>query len=247
MLRLMRRGWAVNQPTLAPTPSLTRLAVINEGIANFVAGTLGQGLRPISIAGDCCAAIGVVTGLQRAGLKPRVLWLDAHGDFNTPETSPSGFLAGMALAMLVGRGELTLPSRLGADTVNESDVVLCDARDLDPLERTALQSSRVLHLPSVDRLDTVDFGADPVYVHFDCDILDPGEAPAMLYPTPGGPRLIALQTALRRVALRARIVAVSLTTWALDRDESGETERAVNQALEAALGEPAQAPVRSKT
>ena len=163
LLRLSRKGWKLNQPTLAPTPALSRLAITNDAIAAFVEDTVRHSFRAVSVAGDCCAAIGVVAGLQRAGLKPRVLWLDAHGDFNTPETSPSGFLAGMALAMLVGRGDLELPSRLRVETLDERVVVLTDARDLDPLEREALESSLVSHVASVEQLDQVDFGADPLY------------------------------------------------------------------------------------
>lgn len=245
LLRLARRGWKLNQPTLAPTPMLSRLAVTNDAIAAFVEESVGDGFRPVSIAGDCCAAIGVVAGLQRAGLRPRILWLDAHGDFNTPETSPSGYLAGMALAMLAGRGDQALPERLRIRPIAEKDVVLCDARDLDPGERAALAASEVRRV-TVDQLDAVDFGSGPLYVHFDCDILDPAEAPAMQFPTPGGPALAALQAALRRVAERANIVAVSLTTWAIDQDDTGETERAVNGTMDVLLSQAQQAKAKQK-
>ncbi|OFV92204.1 MAG: hypothetical protein A3J75_03605 [Acidobacteria bacterium RBG_16_68_9] len=216
---------------------LRRLAALSEAIAAFTERSLRQGQRPVSIAGDCCAVVGVITGLQRAGTQPHLLWLDAHGDFNTPDTSPSGFIGGMPLAMLVGRGEQTILVQLGTRPLDEAAVVLCDARDLDPLERQALASSRVVHLGSTERLEAFDFGSDPVHVHIDADILNPRDAPAMLYPAGGGPGVAALETVLRRVTGRSRVISVSLTTWALDRDPTGATEEAVWRVLQAALSD----------
>jgi arginase len=213
-----------------------RLAAVSEQIAAFTEQSVREGHRPVSVAGDCCAVIGVITGLQRAGHRPRLVWLDAHGDFNTPETSPSGFVGGMPLAMLVGRGDQAVLERLGTRPLDEPAVVLCDGRDLDPLEREALQASRVRHLSSVEQLDELDFGQDPVHLHIDGDILNPLEAPAMLYPAAGGPGAAALEAILRRATARWRVVSVSLTTWALDRDTTGDTEEAVWCLLRAAVG-----------
>lgn len=233
--RLARQDWTVNEPALPAGGSLERLAAVGEPIAAFTERTLRRGDRPVSVAGDCCAVIGVIAGLQRAGVEPRLLWLDAHGDFNTPSTSPSGFVGGMPLAMLVGRGEQTVLEHLGARPLDDAAVVLCDGRDLDPLERDALRSSRVRHLSSVEQLAGLDFGSDAVHVHLDGDILNPLEAPAMLYPTAGGPGVATLEGILRRATARWRVVSVSLTTWALDRDPTGATEEAVWRVFQAAL------------
>jgi arginase len=235
--RLAREDWDLNQPSLPDGTVLSRLAALSKAIAVFTEGSLRRGQRPVSIAGDCCAVIGVITGLQRAGMQPHLLWLDAHGDFNTPETSPSGFIGGMPLAMLVGRGEQTILGCLGTLPLDEAAVVLCDARDLDPREREALASSRVVHLDSTERLEAFDFGSDPVHVHIDADILNPLNAPAMLYPAAGGPGVAALEAVLRRMTARWRVVSVSLTTWALDRDPTGATEEAVWRVFQAALSD----------
>jgi arginase len=69
----------------------------------------------VSIAGDCVATMGVLAGLHDAGITPTLIWFDAHGDFNTWETTPSGFLGGMPLAMIVGRGEQTMPHGWAGD------------------------------------------------------------------------------------------------------------------------------------
>lgn len=235
-LRLLARpDWELNVPTLPDGAVLNRLAALSEPIALFTERSVRQGHRPVSIAGDCCAVIGVITGLQRAGLQPRLLWLDAHGDFNTPGTSPSGFVGGMPLAMLVGRGDQTILDCLRTSPLDETAVVLCDARDLDQGEREALASSRVEHLMSLARLDAFDFGPQPVHVHIDADIINPLEAPAMLYPAPGGPGVDALEAVLRHLTHRCRVVSVSLTTWAVDRDSTGTTEERVWRVLAAAL------------
>lgn len=235
--RLARKDWTLNRPNLPDNTVLGRLATVGEAIAVFTERSVRQGDRPVSIAGDCCAVIGVMTGLQRAGMQPHLVWLDAHGDFNTPDTSPSGFVGGMPLAMLVGRGEQMILERLGTRPLDESAVVLCDARDLDPREREALASSRVVHLASTERLDAFDFGSNPLHVHIDADILNLSDAPAMLYPAAGGPGAVALEGTLRRLTARCRVVSVSLTTWALDRDPTGATEEAVWRVLQSAISD----------
>ena len=212
-----------------------RLAAVNEPIAAFTERSVREGDRPVSIAGDCCAVIGVITGLQRAGVQPRLLWLDAHGDFNTPATSPSGFVGGMPLAMLAGRGDQAILEQLRTRPLEDTSIVLCDGRDLDPLERDALSSSRVVRV-ELDQLSACDFGSDPVHVHVDSDILNPEDAAAVLYPAAGGPRPPALEAAMRDFAARTRVVSISLTTWALDRDSTQATEQSVWRVLRATLG-----------
>src|SRR5512136_997268 len=98
------------------------MSVLHQPLAEFTAQTVLHGDRPVSLAGDCCTPLGVLAGLQQAGLVPVLLWLDAHGDFNTWETTPSGFLGGMPLAMLVGRGDQTMAQAVGLRPLPESRV-----------------------------------------------------------------------------------------------------------------------------
>src|SRR5207245_625703 len=130
--RLAAPDWHLNSPVLAEGDLMGRLAAVGHGLAEFVASSGRDGVRDVIVAGGCWVAIAVLAGLQRAGVDPVLVWLDAHGDFNTWETTPSGFPGGMPLAMIVGRGEQTLTSALGLRTLMETDVVLSDARDLDP-------------------------------------------------------------------------------------------------------------------
>lgn len=198
-----------------------RMAGLYQPFRDAVAGAAGRGKRPVSIAGDCCTSLAVFAGLQKAGLNPNLIWFDAHGDFNTWETTPSGFLGGMPLAMLVGRGEQTLPQSVGLRTVPEADVLLTDARDLDPGERLAVEASNVKVLRDPAALLGAPLPDGPLYVHFDSDILDPSEAPAMSYLAPGGPSSETLRQVFQRLAASGQIAAVSLSAWNPKMDEDG--------------------------
>jgi arginase len=95
---------------------------------------------PMIMAGDCTACVGAMKGLEAQS--PHVLWYDAHGDYNTPETSPSGFLGGMPLAAMVGRGSQWMLEGVKMTPIAEERVVLIDARDLDPEEAQLVRESK---------------------------------------------------------------------------------------------------------
>jgi arginase len=233
---LARAGWEINQPSL-PGGSIQRcLSALHEPLAQWVAKTLAHGERPVSIAGDCCSTIGVMAGLQRAGLDPVFVWLDAHGDFNTWETTLSGFLGGMPLAMIVGRGEQTMAQAVGLVPFAENRVILSDARDLDPAEKQALAGSAVHHLPDTRALLQDPLIAQPLYVHLDVDIVNPDDAPAMSYRAEGGPSAAELRDVLRALAGMGRIAAVSMATWNPKLDQDGRSQAACLELLRCLTG-----------
>jgi arginase len=194
------------------------LATLHRPIAAFVETCARDGVLPVSIAGDCAASLPVMAGLQAAGLEPVLVWLDAHGDFNTAETSPGGFLGGMPLAMMVGRGDLAIGRNAGLAPVAERDVWLIDARDLDPHERVALANAQI------NRLDMAGLAGlrltRPVHLHIDNDVVDAAQVPANNFPVPGGPSLDSTIAACTRFAAANDIRALSFSGWngALDRD-----------------------------
>lgn len=220
---LLMPGWQVNRPALSPGEMQTRLVTLFKPLAAFVAETLEQGNRPVSVAGDCCTALGVLAGLQQAAVTPTLIWFDAHGDFNTWETTPSGFLGGMPLAMAVGLGEQTMLDGLGLRPFSPANVILTDARDLDPGERTLVETSGITHLPDITALLDYPLPAGPLYIHFDTDITDPAEVPAMNYPAPGGPSSETVRRVFRHLADTGNVVAVSLSSWNPDLDENGRS------------------------
>ena len=189
----------------------------------------------MSLAGDCCAAIPVTAALQKKGLNPTIVWIDAHGDFNTPETSPSQFLGGMPLAMLTGRGPQEMCDRFGLWPVHDKNVWLIDARDLDPLEKIAVETSGIRRtgVKGLEDLHIYDHLEKPIHLHLDIDVLDSAEAPAMNYPVPGGPNVDDLAEACRMFCEINRIAAISVSGWCGALDEDGRSREATRRVLEA--------------
>lgn len=160
--------------------------------------TLERDEVSIFLGGDHSISIGTVSAMDAHGGNVGVIWVDAHGDFNTPEITPSGNVHGMALATLLGHGprELTDIGREGAK-LRPADVVILGARDIDLRERVALRESGVLVITmreidemgmaaaarqALDRLG----GLSKIHVSLDMDSLDPMEAPGVGTPVPGG-------------------------------------------------------------
>jgi arginase len=198
---------------LADEPGWAPLVPLYASVADAVAEVVASGGRPAVVCGDCTIALGVVAGLQRAGLEPGVVWFDAHGDVQTMETTTSGFLGGMPLRVLVGYRPELIAEPLGLRAIAEDRVVLVDARDLDPPEQEYLLRSPMRRLALTDLSpDTLPPG--PLYLHVDLDIVDPGELPQVRYPAPGGPSLAAVLEAATMLVRTGTVVGVCVAcTW----------------------------------
>ena len=208
------------EPAELITPELpageiwSRLAVLYTAVARAV--TLGRADdgRPVVVAsGDCLTALGTVAGLQAAGTDPAVVWFDAHGDVQTPETTSSGYLAGMALRLLTGYRPELIASRLGLKPVPEDRIVLVGARDLDPPEVTYLDQTSIRRCQVTD-LPVVELPHGPLYVHVDLDVIDGAQLPGVRYPTPGGPDAGQVADALGLLLGTGRVAAVGIAcSW----------------------------------
>jgi arginase len=154
--------------------------------------------RPLVLGGCCCAHIGAVEGLATRHGRTAVVWIDAHGDLNTPESSPSGNEWGMALRMLIDGG-----------AVAPADVALVGSRNLDPPEDAYVaEVGLILGSEGVERaLD----GAAAVYVAIDADGLDPGEGVAAFMPEPAGLTLSDAEALLLRIAAAKPIAGAGFT------------------------------------
>ncbi|WP_219414550.1 arginase family protein [Pseudonocardia nigra] len=199
-------------PALPAGSPWQRMAALYAEVADAVAADVTAGRVPVVVSGDCTTSLGVVTGLQRAGVAPSVVWFDAHGDVQTPETSASGYLGGVPLRQLVGGAERSAPDHLGLRPLAESDVVLVDARDLDPPEADYLATSAIRRC-GVDEVAAA-LPDGPLYLHVDVDVVDPQDLPGLLFPAPGGPPLAGVAAAVRSVLATGSVVAVGLAcTW----------------------------------
>ena len=188
----------------------------------FTAGSF-----PVIVGGDCSIAITTLPTVVRHVPEARIVWLDAHGDFNTPDTTPSGFLGGMGLSAACGKWDAGLVD----DVVDPARVTLCGVRDLDPGERVALELAGV---PGVARPSEVAelVRGHPVYVHLDLDVLDPGIFPAQ-FPVDHGLSRAGLRTLLAEVARAATVVGAEITAFEAPEDPE-ERERLAEMVADAA-------------
>jgi arginase len=232
---LIKPDWQINEPVLPAGKLQSRMSVYLEPLADYVSKAALNQERPISIAGDCLSAIAVLAGLQRAGINPLLIWFDAHGDFNTWETTPSGFLGGMPLAMIVGKGDQTLPASVGLKTLSENKAILTDARDLDPGERDLIENSKLTHFANVETLLNFHFPESPIYVHFDTDVVNAKESPGQNYLAQGGPTVDTLMAVFNHLARTGKVIAVSLSSWNPDLDQDRKSEKVSMALLQALL------------
>ncbi len=234
LAEVVPEGAVVNGPHAIPDRSATSMARVHRPIATFTRDTLKAGDRPISVAGDCCASIPVLAGIRATGIEPVLVWIDAHADFNTPETSQSQFLGGMPLAMIVGRGPQWMCESVDLKPIAEDRVWLIDGRDLDPLERAALDASAVRRTGMAE-LKTLKIEA-PVHLHLDIDVVDSSEAPGSNYPVAGGPSVAETVTACSAFAAENDLIAISISGWTGPLDLEGRTKDACAAILEALIG-----------
>ncbi|MEM8791868.1 MAG: arginase family protein [Pseudomonadota bacterium] len=225
---------AVENAHVIADRSAESLGKVHRPIRDFVRDQMREGARPVSLAGDCCAAIPVLAGLRAAGTEPALIWIDAHGDFNTPETSPSQFLGGMPLAMMAGRGPQWMCEEVGLAPFPEERIWLVDGRDLDPLEREAVDASGLHHI-DIEGLAELKIDG-PVYVHLDVDVLSADEVAAFNYPVPGGPSVAVTVAGCRRFAAANDIVALSVSGWTGRLDGDGRTGAACKELIRTLLG-----------
>ena len=167
---------------------------------------LGGGGFPILLASDCTIAMAALPVLVRREPATRVVWLDAHGDFNTPDTTASGFLGGMCLAAACGRWD----GGFGPG-IDPRRVVLSDGRDLDAAEQEEIQRAGLPVLAPAAVAGAV--RGERVFVHIDLDVLDPSEMP-FSFPAAGGMPLPALRALLADVAGAAEIAGVEVASIA---------------------------------
>ena len=197
------------------------------------------------LGGDCTLIAGSLAGARRALGRPvGVVYLDAHADLNTPETSPSGFLCGMALALALGHGPAEVTAAGGARGVVEPEhVALLGYREVDPGERPLLESlglalpaeaARSMGMRGVAAraLDEIANDGGPLWVHVDVDVLDPGLMTAKHSLTPGaGLRWEELAELLAALAASGRLVGMQVAEFFPPGDPDGRQARRLIETL----------------
>ncbi len=229
-----------------PLRYLEPIAALCVTLADTVAAAVVHGDIPLVLGGDHSLSIGSVSGSARRRTLG-LIWIDAHADYNTAETTPSGNIHGMALAALTGRGHPLLTGLAGrTPAVRPEHVALVGVRDLDLLEREALRASslHVFTMHEIDRrgmatvideaIRLVSNGTDGFHVSFDLDVVDPHEAPGVGTPVFGGISRREAHLAMELLALSGGIRSLDLVEVNPILDERNATaELAVELALSA--------------
>ena len=215
---------------------------LKRKIAMTVSQAVSNHRLPIVLAGNCNASVGVMAGIDRQ--RTGIVWFDGHGDFNTPETTTTGYLDGMGLAVITGICWQSLASGIpGYAPLPPENAMLVGSRDLDPPEEDLLKKTGVVMAgisdlrqgecsgSFVSKLDVLSGRVDGLHVHIDLDILDPSVAPASHLAPPGGLMLDEFEMALEQVADRFAIRAGSLTAYDPSFDQDGRALAACKRIL----------------
>jgi arginase len=210
-------------------------ARVNKQLAAVVRKAVDAGQFPIALAGSCNSSLGVVAGFDHAGCG--AVWLDAHADFNTPESTLSGFFPGMSLAVISGHCYRQYWAEIGDSTpIAEDAIVMYGVRDLRPeAERERLERSGIQVVewrdgkPSGDLvapLERLARRVQEIYLHIDFDGFGPEVAPGIVdEPVPGGLSFEDAEGIMRAAAERFRIRAATLATYTPELDKEERTLR----------------------
>lgn len=224
-----------------------RVGLANGHLAALVAAERAEQRFVVGLLSDCNGVLGMLGGLQQSDHPawPRrvgLVWIDAHGDYNTPETSPSGMLGGMPVAVASGKAltRLRLASKI-AVPLQAPDVIMAGLRDLDPPERAAIAADGLVTWSEQDlitlspefreSIGRLGQREDMIYVHVDLDILDPRLAPAAGLPTPGGLSGEQLGQALAWLLAQPKVGALAMVSYRALDDSDGQTLAEVKRAL----------------
>ena len=204
-------------------PVAVNIGRLGANVGTLVAQGHDRGQRMLVLAGDDTASVGVISGLQQccgAAHRVGIVWLDAHGDFNTPETSVSNILAGMPLAILAGlAGPLWREAAMLAATVPTDRMLIAGVRELDDAEEQLLRSTDVQVLRHAETLAGSTFAdavkrlaekVDEMYVHVDLDVLDPSLVPSSSTPSPRGMSLRQLDSLLTTVFATGKVGVIGV-------------------------------------
>ncbi len=228
-----------------------RMGLANGHLSGLVADAEREGWLSVGLLANCTSVLGVLAGLQQsadAGTRQvGLVFIDAHGDFNTPETTLSGMLGGMPVAVAAGMALHNLRTKSRLETpIPTRHIVMGAVRDLDPLEADLLRRSDVQMITVEDiralsanlhaQMRRLSRETDVIYVHIDMDVLDPEEVAGHPLTVPDGPTSRELAAALTEMFLYEKVAALGIaSTPSGDRDPDGISRRAAYNLIQGAL------------
>ncbi|MBZ5497433.1 MAG: arginase family protein [Acidobacteriia bacterium] len=228
-----------------------RMGLANGHLGRIVADSLKEGRFPVGLLANCNGLMGMLAGLQHSGpttrpLKVGLVWIDAHADFNIPETTLSGMLGGMPVAVAAGLCLTRLRLQSGLDpALPFSYIVMAGVRDVDPLEQELLDRHRIEMIPVADlrrssqkiheQMKRLSDLTDLIYIHIDMDVLDPKEVSGHSLTVAGGPASRELAGALTTMFQYKKAAALGIASYPADRDQDKISLRAAYALVEGAI------------
>jgi arginase len=211
-------------------------------LADAVAVLRRRGAFPLALLGDCNGSLGMLAGLQHAGARRLgMVWFDAHGDFNTPETTLSGYLGGMPVAVAAGLCLHRIRKQVGLEPIDTRRLVLAAVRDTDPLEQELIEEHRLAAVRTSDlksdrrhlrdAMQKLSDVCDAIYIHIDLDVLDPEDAPGMNFPVPGGPTSEQLGEAIALCLSFEKSAALGIASYNVAHDVDNRTLTSVYRVI----------------
>ena len=234
--------------------SWNKLALASGDLAKLVSEDRRNGYLPIGLLANCNGILGMLSGLQHSGpsakpLRVGMVFIDAHGDFNTPETTLSGMLGGMPVAIAAGQCLTRMRLKAGLEpALPTRHIVEMCVRDTDPLERELLDRSDIKQLTLEDvrahsanlqrEMKRLSEATDVIYIHVDMDALDPREVSGHALTVPGGPTSLELAAALTEMFKYEKVAAFGVASTPFDDHDKGGLSRqaAYNLVLGAVKG-----------
>ena len=211
-----------------------------RSVATRVHQCLEANIFPLLLAGNCNIAVGAVAGCGSE--KTGVAWFDAHGESTTPETTESGFLDGMGISVLTGQCWRKLARSIpGFSPVSGKHVLLIDSRDIELAETELLGDMGVHRVSELEDLrstiDSISSEVDGVYIHLDLDVLDPNEAIANQWATPGGFSVGILKDAIKEIQRHTQVKGFGIASYDPAWDRNQNALKAACAAAELILGD----------
>jgi arginase len=225
-----------------------QVEVLCRALATKIKAAIDAGCLPFIVGGECSMLMGIVEGLRSLKLRIGMVYMDAHGDFNTPETTPSGMIGGMDLAIVAGRGPKRLAAMFGhSPLLPEENIVLYGVRDLDALEAKALGESKVrvysrekiksqgAEKAAEEILRHLKSNCDCVYLHIDLDVLDESVFSAQGLPVPDGLSKEEFQSTLKVLVKSGKLCGLALLVFDAGKDADGSQARRIVELVSEAL------------
>jgi arginase len=226
-----------------------RFGLASGHLADMVSANLDDGLVNLGFYNNCESLMGMLGGLAHASAPPArvgLVWIDAHGDYNTPETTLSGMLGGMPVAIAVGDGLTRMRKQAGMDEpLSKANVIMVGVRDTDPLEQERIERDAIPQISTEDvrtlssklheQMRELTDRVDIVYVHVDLDVLDPKEVSGHPLTVPNGPTGEELGRAIRLMFSYPKTEALGIASYPYRNDPGQLTLKAIHRMVAGAI------------